>query len=283
MAEAASADLRPRATPERPLCVTIRPASPSQGPYSWLAQESPSRRRRVDSALDARCSPPCHRTHQAELGASHYADAIGCGTAAALDRLSVHDRRLRDRKGDWVDEATDASPGLRAQPRRLAAEAGLGRLADTTRGGYISPCGHLRAGPFSARRSARRDGAACRKPGHAFGAFIATTSCPQCRRDAQVGRPVPRVLHLADDEPPESADVIAEAAPILGSRRAGTTQFEVGHDPTMSPMARASGRSIARSPAARPRQILGLRWHYPSYREGLRRHPAPRSDGKGLA
>jgi hypothetical protein len=78
-----------------------------------------------------------------------------------------------------------------------------------------------------------------------------------------------RVLNLVDDEPAESADVVAEAARLLGVAVPEATPFELAW-PTMSPMARSFWAEHRKVSGRRAQQMLGLRWRYPSYRDGLR-------------
>ncbi len=175
-----------------------------------------------------------------------------------------------DRGGDWVDEATTPTPHAARSARRLTTEAEWSRVADRCAvdlfrlGGIYGPgrsaFDELRAG--RARRIV--------KPGHVFG---------RIHRDdivqavlAAIRQPRPpgvRVLHLVDDEPAESAAVIEEAARLLGMPPPPEIPFEVARE-NMSPMARsfwAEGRKVS---SRATRAALGIAWHYPSYREGLR-------------
>ena len=86
------------------------------------------------------------------------------------------------------------------------------------------------------------------------------------RQDRAAGA---RVLNLADDEPAESADVVAEAARLLGVAPPEPVPFEQALA-TMSPMARSFWAENRKVSSRRTQQVLGLRWLYPSYREGLR-------------
>jgi nucleoside-diphosphate-sugar epimerase len=176
-----------------------------------------------------------------------------------------------DRGGAVVTETTPPAPGQPRSIRRLAAEdawraaaAARGAALDLFRVGGIygpgrSAFDELRAGV------ARR----VRKPGHAFSrihrddialAVVAGARCP----DGQ------RVLHLVDDEPAPSADVVAEAARLLGVPPAPEIAFEEA-SARMSPMALsfwAENRRVANDATKR---TLGIAWRCPTYREGLRR------------
>ena len=77
-----------------------------------------------------------------------------------------------------------------------------------------------------------------------------------------------RVLNLADDEPAESAEVVAEAARLLGvAAPGGAVRAALA---AMSPMARSFWAENRKVSSRRTQQELGLRWRYPTYREGLR-------------
>jgi nucleoside-diphosphate-sugar epimerase len=108
-----------------------------------------------------------------------------------------------------------------------------------------------------------------RKPGHAFSRIhrddIALAVVAGARRpDGQ------RVLHLVDDEPAPSADVVAEAARLLSVPPPPEIAFEEARA-RMSPMALsfwAENRRVANDATKR---ALGIVWRCPTYREGLRR------------
>lgn len=176
-----------------------------------------------------------------------------------------------DRGGALVDEATPPAPGQPRSVRRLAAEdawravaARRGAALDLFRVGGIygpgrSAFDELRAGV------ARR----VRKPGHAFSRIhrddiALAVVAGALRPDVQ------RVLHLVDDEPAPSADVVAEAARLLGVEPPAEIAFEEARG-RMSPMALsfwAENRRVANDATKR---ALGIAWRYPTYREGLRR------------
>ncbi|MCO6416919.1 SDR family NAD(P)-dependent oxidoreductase [Siccirubricoccus sp. KC 17139] len=174
-----------------------------------------------------------------------------------------------DRGGAWVEETTEPAPGQERSRRRLAAEqawraAAAGRALDLFRAGGIygpgrSVLDELRAG--TARRIV--------KPGHAFGRIhrddIALAVLVALR---QAPPPGVRVLHLVDDAPAESAEVMAGAAALLGLEPPPAIPFEAAAG-IMSPMARsfwAENRKVAN---AATKRALGIAWRYPSWREGL--------------
>lgn len=175
-----------------------------------------------------------------------------------------------DRGGGWVDEATTPTPQSARAVRRVAAEAEWARLAERCSvdlfrlGGIYGPgrsaFDELRAG--RARRIV--------KPGHAFGrihrddivrAVLAAIRQPR--------GPGVRVLHLVDDEPAESAAVVAEAARLLGVAVPPGVPYDVALT-GMSPMARSFWAENRKVASRATQAALGVAWRYPSFREGLR-------------
>ena len=175
-----------------------------------------------------------------------------------------------DRDGGWVDEDTPVAPTAPRAQRRVEAEqawvAALpGRPVDLFR----------LAGIYGPGRSAfddLRSGQARRvlKPGHLFGRIhrddIAAAVLAAMQ---QVREPGPLVLNLADDEPAASADVTAEAARLLGVPPPPLIPFAeaVG---SMSVMGRSFWNENRRVRSEKTQARLGLRWQYPTFREGLR-------------
>jgi nucleoside-diphosphate-sugar epimerase len=130
------------------------------------------------------------------------------------------------------------------------------------------------AGIYGPGRSALddlRQGRARRvsKPGHVFGRIhrddIARAVLAAACQDRSPGV---RVLHLSDDEPAETADVAAEAARLLGIPPPPLRSYAEA-EAGMSEMARSFWAENRRVSSAWTQQALGLRWRYPSYREGL--------------
>lgn len=176
-----------------------------------------------------------------------------------------------DRGGAVVTEITPPAPGQPRSIRRLAAEDAW-RAAATARGAALDlfRVGGI-YGPGRSAFDELRAGVARRvvKPGHAFSRIhrddIALAVVAGARRpDGQ------RVLHLVDDEPAPSADVVAEAARLLGVPPPPEIAFEEARA-RMSPMALsfwAENRRVANDATKR---ALGIAWRCPTYREGLRR------------
>jgi nucleoside-diphosphate-sugar epimerase len=175
-----------------------------------------------------------------------------------------------DRGGGWVEEATPPAPGQPRSQRRLEAEqawhdlaAERGLALDLFRTGGIY-------GPGRSAIEEVRAGVARRvvKPGHAFSRIhrddIALAVVAAALRPDGV-----RVLHLVDDEPATSAEVVEEAARLLGVAPPPAIPFEEAQR-RMSPMALSFWAENRRVANAATRQALGIAWRHPTYREGLR-------------
>jgi nucleoside-diphosphate-sugar epimerase len=209
----------------------------------------------------------------------------GEGVDPVLDRYAAaiaHSPRLRwagylsttgvygDRAGGWVDETTPPDPGQERSRRRLAAEQAWAALADRIAvdlfrvagiyGPGRSPLDDLRAG--RARRIV--------KPGHAFGRIhrddIAAAVLAAILQSPPPGA---RVFNLNDDEPVETADVVEEAARLLGMEPPPAVPFAEAQA-RMSAMGQSFWQESRRVSSAVTQTMLGLRWRYPTYREGLR-------------
>ena len=174
-----------------------------------------------------------------------------------------------DRNGGWVDEAAAPAPSSPRAARRVAAEeawraARSGRALDLIRlAGIYGPgrsvLDDLRAG------TARRVDA----PGHAFGRIHRDDIAALVM--AAAGRPPDdaRVLHGNDDLPSSSADVIAEAARLLGVPPPPLVPLGDALA-AMSPMARSFWADNRKVSCVHTKAALGLAWRFPTFREGLR-------------
>jgi nucleoside-diphosphate-sugar epimerase len=198
-----------------------------------------------------------------------HASALASGNQRWIGYLSTTGV-YGDRAGGTVDEATPPAPGQPRSQRRLAAEEAwraarpVGAALDLCRVGGIygpgrAPFAELRAG--IARRVV--------KPGHSFSrihrddiahAVMAAISNPP--------EPGCRVLNFVDDEPADSAAVMAEAARLLGMPPPPAVPFEEARA-SMSPMALSFWSENRRVANAATKAALGIEWRYPSYREGL--------------
>jgi nucleoside-diphosphate-sugar epimerase len=178
-----------------------------------------------------------------------------------------------DRAGGWVDEASSPAPNADRSARRLRAEDDWRRVADSRATGVALDIFRL-AGIYGPGRSVFDDFRAGRarrivRPGHQFGRIhrddIAGAVLAAMRQDRAPG---PRILNLADDEPAASADVVAEAARLLGIAPPPDIPFAEAWE-GMSPMARSFWAENRKVSSRATQAALGYRWRYRSYREGL--------------
>lgn len=172
-----------------------------------------------------------------------------------------------DRGGGWVDEATSPAPHSARARRRVGAEAEWAAFSDRAAVDIFRLAGIY--GPGRSAFDDLRAGTARRidRPGHAFGrihrddiagAVLAAMS--------QSPSPGLRVLNGNDDLPADSAEVVAEAARLLGVPAPPLTRFE---DAALSPMAMSFWAENRKVSSRLTQQLLGRRWAYPTYREGL--------------
>jgi nucleoside-diphosphate-sugar epimerase len=168
-----------------------------------------------------------------------------------------------------VDEATTPAPSSDRARRRVAAEDAWREVAGRR------PLDIFRlAGIYGPGRSALddvRSGRARRilQPGHAFGRIHVEDIAGGVM--AAIARPAVgvRVLNFSDDLPAESAEVIAEAAVLLGVAVPQGVPLEQAW-PGMSEMARSFWAENRRVASERTQEMIGYRWRFPTYREGLR-------------
>ncbi len=174
-----------------------------------------------------------------------------------------------NRDGGWVDEDTAPAPQSPRAMRRVQAEADWGEFQGSRAVDVFRLAGIY--GPGRSMFDDLRAGEARRvvKPGHLFGRIhrddIALGVAAAMQQNPPPGQ---RVFNFSDDEPAASADVVVEAARLLGVAPPAPVLFEDAV-PTMSPMGRsfwAENRKVAN---AKTKAVLGIAWRYPSYREGL--------------
>ncbi len=174
-----------------------------------------------------------------------------------------------DRGGAWVDETTEPSPGQDRSVRRLAAEqawadalAPRGVALDLFRTGGIY-------GPGRNALLDVREGRGRRvlRPGYTF-SRIHVEDIARAVVAAALKPAGGRVLHLVDDEPAEASAVIEEAARLLGVPPPAGMPYEEAAA-TMSAMGRSFWAEDRKVSSVATQRALGLRWRYPSYREGL--------------
>ncbi len=175
-----------------------------------------------------------------------------------------------DRGGGWVDEATEPDPSSERGRRRVAAERAWAAVRPGAAVDWLRLAGIY--GPGRSALDELRAGRARRvhKPGHLFGRIhrddIAGALLAAIAQDRPPG---PRVLNGADDEPAASADVIAEAARLLGVPPPPLVPFAEAES-GMSAMGRTFWSDNRRVRSEATQAALGRRWRYPTYREGLR-------------
>jgi len=175
-----------------------------------------------------------------------------------------------NRDGGWVDETTPPDPQSARAQRRVQAETAwrafeaqcavdIFRLAGIYGPGR-SMFDDLRAG--TARRVV--------KPGHLFGRIhrddIAAGVLAAIRQNPPPGT---RIFNFSDDAPAASADVVVEAARLLGVPAPEPVAF-ADAAPKMSPMGLSFWAENRRVANAKTKAALNISWKYPSYREGLR-------------
>jgi nucleoside-diphosphate-sugar epimerase len=200
---------------------------------------------------------------------ARYGAQIAVGAASWMGYLSTTGV-YGNRDGDWVDEDSAPTPQSPRAERRVEAEAAWRDF-----GGQAAVDIFRLAGIYGPGRSMFDDlraGTARRvvKPGHLFGRIhrddIAHGVLAAMRRDAPPGV---KKFNFSDDEPAASADVVVEAAALLGVPPPDAVPFDHAA-PKMSPMGLsfwAENRKVAN---AKTKAALGIAWKYPSYREGLR-------------
>ena len=170
-----------------------------------------------------------------------------------------------DRGGAWVDEATTPAPTAPRSQRRLAAEQAWRAVADGRALDLFRLAGIY--GPGRSPFAELRDGTARRldRPEHKFGRIhrddIARAVLAAMARPDGV-----RLTNLTDNEPAASADVVAEAARLLGITPPPLTPFDPAQ---MSEMALSFWAESRRVSSVATQAALDLRWRYPSFRQGL--------------
>ena len=172
-----------------------------------------------------------------------------------------------DRGGAWVSEDTAPAPSGERGHRRLEAEEAWRMVAGKRALDLFRVAGIY--GPGRSPFAEIRGGGARRvdKPGHAFGRIHRDDITAAVLAAMQQPHGV-RVLNLNDDEPAPSADVTAEAARLLGLPPPPLVPFTEAVQ-SMSEMGRSFWAESRRVRSVATQAMLGLRWRYPSYREGL--------------
>jgi nucleoside-diphosphate-sugar epimerase len=174
-----------------------------------------------------------------------------------------------NRDGGWVDEETAPAPQSERARRRVEAEAAWRDFDGQCAVDIFRLAGIY--GPGRSMFDDLREGSARRvvKPGHLFGRIhrddIAHGVVAAMKTAGKSGA---RILNFSDDDPAASADVVVEAARLLGVEPPAPVAYEDAA-PAMSPMGLsfwAENRKVAN---AKTKAALGITWKYPTYREGL--------------
>lgn len=174
-----------------------------------------------------------------------------------------------DQGGGWVDETTKPAGTAPRAKRRLAAERAWSGLASHVAVDLFRVAGIY--GPGRSILDDLRAGTARRvlKPGHAFGRIHRDDIAGAVM--AAIGQnraPGVRVLHLADDQPEESAVVTEAAAQMLGLPVPPGISYADAL-PGMGEMARSFWADNRKVASAITQRELGYHWRYPGYRAGL--------------
>lgn len=173
-----------------------------------------------------------------------------------------------DADGAWVDETTPPSPVNERSRCRIVAE---GQWLDFGSTASIPTQIFRLAGIYGPGRNALvkvANGTARRliKSGQFFNR-VHTADIAQVLM-ASVDRPRSHAIYnVADDEPSPPQDVIAYAARLLGLDPPMEEPFATAH---LTPMARSFYRDNKRVRNMHIKNELGVRLHFPTYREGLK-------------
>jgi len=175
-----------------------------------------------------------------------------------------------NRDGGWVDEDSETAPVSERAKRRVEAEGAWREFEGQAAVDVFRLAGIY--GPGRSMFDDLREGTARRvvKPGHLFGRIhrddIAGGVVAAMRTAPKTGV---RIFNFTDDEPTASADVVVEAARLLGVEAPGAVGFEEAKR-KMSAMGLSFWAENRRVANEKTKKALGIAWKYPTYREGLR-------------
>jgi nucleoside-diphosphate-sugar epimerase len=175
-----------------------------------------------------------------------------------------------NRDGGWVDEDSEPAPVSDRAKRRVEAEKAWAEFEGQAAVDVFRLAGIY--GPGRSMFDDLREGTARRvkKPGHLFGRIhredIARGVVAAMKTAGNSGV---RIFNFTDDEPAASADVVVEAARLLGVAPPEAVAFEEARA-KMSPMGLSFWAENRRVGNEKTKKALGIEWKYPSYREGLR-------------
>ncbi|MBK1667728.1 NAD(P)-dependent oxidoreductase [Rhodovibrio sodomensis] len=173
-----------------------------------------------------------------------------------------------NRDGGWVDETSELRPTSDRSARRVKAESAWRRLRDD----HGVPLHTFRLagiyGPGRGPFRAIREGKAKRidLPEQKFGRIHVDDICQVL--EASIARPNPGAIYnVSDDEPAAPAEVTKYACDLLGVEPPPLVPWA---EAEMSAMAITFWQDNKRVDNTRVHDELGVRFHHPSYREGLR-------------
>lgn len=170
--------------------------------------------------------------------------------------------------GAWVDETTPTAPtAARSQRRVLAEQAWLDWGKQAGKPVQVFRLAGIYGPGRSALERVQAPGAqSILKPGHAMGR-IHVDDIVQIVRAGIAHPNAGPIFNCADDEPAQTADVLAYAAELLGIPAPPAVPFE---EADLSAMARSFYADNRRVANGRIKRELGVALAYPTYREGLR-------------
>lgn len=170
--------------------------------------------------------------------------------------------------GAWVDETTPTAPtAARSQRRVLAEQAWLDWGKQAGKPVQVFRLAGIYGPGRSALERVQAPGAqSILKPGHAMGR-IHVDDIVQIVRAGIAHTNAGPIFNCADDEPAQTADVLAYAAELLGIPAPPAVPFE---EADLSAMARSFYADNRRVANGRIKRELGVALAYPTYREGLR-------------
>ena len=170
--------------------------------------------------------------------------------------------------GAWVDETTPTAPtAARSQRRVLAEQAWLDWGKQAGKPVQVFRLAGIYGPGRSALERVQAPGAqSILKPGHAMGR-IHVDDIVQIVRAGIAHPNAGPIFNFADDEPAQTADVLAYAAELLGIPAPPAVPFE---EADLSAMARSFYADNRRVANGRIKRELGVALAYPTYREGLR-------------
>jgi nucleoside-diphosphate-sugar epimerase len=174
-----------------------------------------------------------------------------------------------DHNGAWVDETTTAAPVSERSRQRLAAEQAWTALG--ARAGkpvaILRLAGIYGPGQNALIQVARGAAKLIDKPGQVFNRIHVADIAQAI--DACFERRAEGIFNVTDDEPTPQGVPITFAAELLGVTPPREIPFAEAAK-GMSPMARSFYAESKRVRNDKLKNELGVHFHYPSYREGLR-------------